>query len=41
VVGIVSSEEKRKVEELRKQILKQIEEIEAKIKELKEGRKRV
>jgi predicted DNA-binding transcriptional regulator len=31
--------EKEKVEELRKQILKEIEEIEKKIKELREGRK--
>jgi predicted DNA-binding transcriptional regulator len=31
--------EKEKVEELRKQILKEIEEIEKKIKELREARK--
>ena len=31
--------EKEKIEELRKQILKEIEEIEKKIKELREGQK--
>ena len=33
--------EKEKVEELRRRILKEIEEIEKKIKELREGQKRV
>lgn len=35
----MSEKEKEKIEELRKQILKEIEEIEKKIKELREARK--
>jgi predicted DNA-binding transcriptional regulator len=35
----LSEKEKEKIEELRKQILKEIEEIEKKIKELREARK--